>query len=111
MSSSFEEDENHVSFDGGFGLTDNLISSGKLEGDSCALLTKWQQVALCVFWWGVAVWLYTFVILIIPSQIAIIVGDASKGRALGLVICFFIIHFFHFSCTKPSVYWPDHLYL
>jgi hypothetical protein len=49
------------------------------------LLSFRQQVALCMFWWATAIWLYVFVILVIPSQVAIIVGDAEKGRGLGVV--------------------------
>ena len=32
-------------------------------------LATWQIVALSMFWWGFALWMYMFVVLMIPGQV------------------------------------------
>ena len=32
-------------------------------------LQTWQIVALSMFWWGFALWMYMFVVLMIPGQV------------------------------------------
>ena len=44
------------------------------------------MIGLSVYWWGTAVFWFVILIVLLPSQIRVIVGDERKGSVLG-VIC------------------------
>ena len=52
-------------------------------------LATWQIVALSMFWWGFALWMYMFVVLMIPGQVR------CWGRAPTLACC---VGFFMNAC-------------
>jgi len=43
------------------------------------------MLGLSVYWWGVAVFWFVMLIVLLPSQIRHLVGDAQKGAALGSI--------------------------
>ncbi len=47
-------------------------------------LLTWQIIALSMFWWGFALWMYMFVVLMIPGQV-LLHCDASGTVALDAV--------------------------
>jgi len=46
------------------------------------------MIGLAVYWWGVAVFWFVILIVLLPSQIQKLVGDERKGEVLG-IICLF----------------------
>ena len=53
-----------------------------------AAVSPGTMIGLAVYWWGVAVFWFVMLIVLLPSQIQKLVGDHRKGEVLG-IICLF----------------------